>query len=115
MRLSRRSFLILGSSLYLAEKLLLDCAAYLSQVFTKCVTRIRRSLLQILHKLQLVPQRAPVFYRLCLPPFPLPDFVRDAQQIVERVRIGKHTSIIIGEHNVGAFDCEVAEASGLQA
>src|SRR3954464_5930486 len=102
MRLSGGSFFILLSSLCLAEKLLFDCAACLSQVFAKRVTRIRRSLLQILRKLQLVPQRAPLFYRLRLSPFPLPDFASDAQQIIERVRSSKHTSIIIGEHNVGA-------------
>src|SRR5262245_4645566 len=51
---------------------------------------------------------------LGLTPFPLPDFVRDAKQVVHDPRGDKQTTIVISERDITGFDQEIAETGGAQ-
>src|SRR5438552_5169339 len=110
----RKTLLNFSNSIAEYASLFLDCAAYFSQVFAKCITRIGRSLLQILGKLQLFSQRVPAPNGLRLTPFALPDFLCHAKQLVDTLGFDKQTAVVVGEDDIAGFDQKVTETGGTQ-
>jgi hypothetical protein len=47
-------------------------------------------------------QRPSAFERLRLMPLTLPDFVRNAKQLVDTLRSDKHIAVVIGEDNASS-------------
>src|SRR5439155_716984 len=47
-------------------------------------------------------------------PFPLPDFVCHAKQVVHNLRGDKQTAVVVSEDDIAGFNLEVAETSGAQ-